>query len=91
MIRRVCVFCASSKKSPKAYLEDAADLGRILAKNNITLVYGGGSVGLMGSMADAALENNGEGIGIIPDFMVEMEWAHPGVNKALYNRDRAHT
>ncbi len=81
MINRVCVFCASSKKSPQAYLQDAAELGKILAENKIELVYGGGSVGLMGYMADAALEHNGEVIGIIPDFMVEMEWAHPGVQK----------
>ena len=81
MINRVCVFCASSSKSPESYLQDAADLGRILAQNNIEIVYGGGSVGLMGSLADAALTHKGTVIGIIPEFMVQMEWAHSGVER----------
>ena len=77
MINRVCVFCASSSKSPKSYLQDAADLGRILAQDNIEIVYGGGRVGLIGSLADAALTHKGTVIGIIPEFMVQMECAHP--------------
>ncbi len=81
MIKRVCVFCASSKKSPAPYLEDASRLGKILAENKTEIVYGGGSVGLMGALADSVLRNNGEITGIIPDFMVEMEWAHPGVKR----------
>jgi uncharacterized protein (TIGR00730 family) len=81
LINKVCVFCASSSKSPESYLQDAADLGRILAQNNIEIVYGGGSVGLMGSLADAALTHKGTVIGIIPEFMVQMEWAHPGVER----------
>lgn len=83
MIKRVCVFCASSRKSPKLYMQDAANLGEILAQNNIEIVYGGGSIGLMGAMADAALKLQGSVTGIIPEFMVEMEWAHPGVKNMV--------
>jgi uncharacterized protein (TIGR00730 family) len=83
VIKRVCVFCASSRKSPKSYMQDAANLGKILAQNNIEIVYGGGSIGLMGAMADAALKLDGSVVGIIPEFMVEMEWAHPGVRNMI--------
>ena len=83
LIKRVCVFCASSRKSPKLYMQDAANLGEILAQNNIEIVYGGGSIGLMGAIADAALKLKGSVTGIIPEFMVEMEWAHPGVKNMV--------
>lgn len=81
MIKKVCVFCASSRKSPQLFLQDAAALGKILAQNKIEIVYGGGSIGLMGALADAALASQGEVIGIIPEFMVDMEWAHPAVKR----------
>jgi uncharacterized protein (TIGR00730 family) len=64
-------------------MQDAANLGEILAQNNIEIIYGGGSIGLMGAMADAALKANGSVVGIIPEFMVEMEWAHPGVENMV--------
>jgi len=64
-------------------MQDAANLGEILAQNNIEIVYGGGSIGLMGAMADAAVKLKGSVIGIIPEFMVEMEWAHPGVKNMV--------
>jgi uncharacterized protein (TIGR00730 family) len=78
-IKKVCVFCASSSKTPQKYLDDAAALGRILAENEISVVYGGGAVGLMGALADAVLLQQGQITGVIPKFMVNLEWAHPGV------------
>jgi uncharacterized protein (TIGR00730 family) len=69
----VCVFCASSDGADPAYLEDAARLGKALAKAGVRLVYGGGDVGLMGACARAAHEAGGDVLGIIPDFLIGRE------------------
>jgi uncharacterized protein (TIGR00730 family) len=76
---RVCVYCASSEKVDHTYHDAARRLGMLLARDNCTVVYGGGAVGLMGSLANGALEANGTVIGIIPRFMTEVEWQHPGL------------
>ena len=76
---RVCVYCASSEHVDRVYHEAAAQLGRTLAQNGCTLVYGGGGAGLMGTLASAALDAGGEVVGVIPRFMIEVEWQHPGV------------
>lgn len=76
---RVCVYCASSEHCDPVYHEAAHALGRSLAAAGCTVVYGGGAVGLMGSLANGALEAGGQVIGIIPRFMTEVEWQHPGV------------
>jgi uncharacterized protein (TIGR00730 family) len=76
---KLCVYCASSALAPPHFGDAAYELGRILAKKGITIVYGGGGKGSMGSLADGALSENGEIIGVIPRFMMEREWAHPAV------------
>ncbi len=76
---RVCVYCASSARVDPVYLDAARQLGRQLALSGCTVVYGGGGSGLMGALADGALEADGEVVGIIPRFMIEVEWQHPGV------------
>ena len=76
---RICVYCASSEHVDRAYHDAAATLGRTLAEAGCTTVYGGGAVGLMGSLANGALAAGGDVIGIIPRFMTEVEWQHPGV------------
>lgn len=76
---RVCVYCASSEKVDRSYHDAARRLGLLLARDNCTVVYGGGAVGLMGSLANGALEANGNVIGIIPRFMTDVEWQHPGL------------
>lgn len=76
---RVCVYCASSERVDRSYLDAATQLGRTLAEAGCTVVYGGGGRGLMGALASGALEAGGEVIGIIPRFMIEVEWQHPGV------------
>ncbi len=81
--KRVCVYCSSSSKIAPAFVDAARELGKIFAKNNIELVYGGGSVGLMGVLADSVLENGGTVIGVIPQFMVEVEWQHNGVTELI--------
>lgn len=83
MIKRVCVFCASSSRLDERYLGPAYELGQLLADQGITLVYGGGAVGLMGAVADGALSRGGHVVGVIPTFMVEREWAHKGVSQLV--------
>jgi len=77
MMRRICVFCGSSSGSRPAYAEAARSLARHLVANQIPIVYGGGNAGLMGTLADAALEAGGQVIGVIPRALVEKERSHP--------------
>jgi uncharacterized protein (TIGR00730 family) len=78
-LRSLCVFCGSSAGHEPAYTEAARTLGRTLAGAKIRLVFGGGRVGLMGEVANAALAAGGEAIGVIPNFLVEREIAHTGL------------
>jgi uncharacterized protein (TIGR00730 family) len=73
---RLCVFCGSSSGNGNAYVDAARRFGRQLADSGVGLVYGGASVGLMGALADAALERGGEVTGVIPRALVEREIAH---------------
>jgi uncharacterized protein (TIGR00730 family) len=75
-IRRVCVYCGSGPGSDPAFVQAARDLGAALAKNRIGLVYGGGSVGLMGEIAAAVFKHGGEVVGIIPAFLENREHAN---------------
>jgi uncharacterized protein (TIGR00730 family) len=72
-IKSVCVYCASGPGKNPAFVQAARSFGRILAENAIRLVYGGGSVGLMGALADAVLDHGGAVTGVIPDFLVNRE------------------
>ena len=85
--KRVCVYCASSAKVAENYYSEAELLGRELAVNDIETVYGGGSVGLMGRMADSVLDNHGKITGIIPHFMQELEWGHKGLTDLILVSD----
>ncbi len=76
---KVSVFCASSSRVDPKYLDAATELGLIFCDQDITLVYGGGSAGLMGAIADAMLDKGGEVIGVIPEFMKAVEWDHKRV------------
>ena len=78
-MRRVCVFCGSSNGANPVYQEAARAMGRALAGRGIGLVYGGGSTGLMGVVADAALEAGGEVVGVIPRALQLRELAHGGL------------
>jgi uncharacterized protein (TIGR00730 family) len=76
---RVCVYCGSSAGNEPRFAQAARGFGEALARRGIGVVYGGGRVGLMGAVADAALAAGGEVIGIIPRFLEEREVAHVGV------------
>jgi uncharacterized protein (TIGR00730 family) len=80
-MKRVCVFCGSSSGLRPEYAEAARGVGAALARRGLTLVYGGGNVGLMGEVADAALAAGGEVIGIIPEALVRWEVAHQGLTE----------
>lgn len=80
-MRRICVFCGASPGRRPAYLELATSVGSGLAARGIGLVYGGGRVGMMGAVADAALASGGDVIGVIPRGLVDRELAHPGVTE----------
>ena len=77
----VCVFCGASSGNNPVYREAAITLGRALAARKLTLVYGGGAVGLMGIIADAVLEAGGEVIGIIPHSLNDLEIGHKGLTR----------
>lgn len=79
--RTVCVYCASSRSSHPDYRDAAERLGKVLADAGITVVYGGGAVGSMGALADGALAAGGRVIGVLPQFMADLEWGHPGLSE----------
>ncbi len=76
---KICVFCAASERCDKIYLEEAAKLGKALARGDRTIIYGGGSVGLMGALANAALDEGGKVIGVITEFLRHLELAHKDI------------
>ena len=80
-MKSICVYCGSNAGSKPAYSERAIALGTRLAQEHLALVYGGGNVGLMGIVADAALAAGGEVIGVIPQQLVDWEVAHRGVTR----------
>lgn len=80
---RICVFCGSNAGSRPVYARAARELGLVLARERIGLVYGGGRVGLMGTIADAVLEAGGTAIGVIPEHLVARELAHPSLTELL--------
>ena len=78
-IKRICIFCGSSYGRGEKYKEIAVQLGQILVSRNIGLVYGGGDVGLMGTIANTVHRNGGEVIGVIPRHLADKEVAHKGI------------
>ena len=81
MIQAICVFCGANYGKRPSYRESARRVGEILAERGITLVYGGGNVGLMGALADACLEKGGRVVGVIPRALKEKEIAHQGLTQ----------
>jgi uncharacterized protein (TIGR00730 family) len=80
-MQRVCVFCGSSPGARPAYAEATAEVARLLVGEGIGVVYGGGHVGLMGVLADTAMAEGGEVIGVMPQALVDREIAHGGISE----------
>jgi uncharacterized protein (TIGR00730 family) len=80
-VRSLCVFCGSSPGANPTYRAAAEQLGTVLAETGVRVVYGGGHVGLMGTVADAALAAGGSVVGVIPQHMVDREVAHRGLTE----------
>jgi uncharacterized protein (TIGR00730 family) len=86
-MRRICVFCGSNSGRDERHAAKARELGKLLAERELGLVYGGGSVGLMGVVADAALTSGGDVIGVIPQKLATKELLHTGVRDMRLVRD----
>jgi len=82
-MQTICVYCASSTQVKPSYFEATARLAEILADANLSIVYGGGSNGLMGQLADSTLLAGGKITGIIPRFMCEVEWNHTNLTELI--------
>ena len=80
---KITVFCGANNGKSELYIKNATELGEWIADNNHTLVYGGGKIGLMGVIADTVLENRGEVIGIMPQFLVDREISHTGITEFI--------
>ena len=79
----LCVFCGANAGTRAVYRDSADALGRAMAAGGVELVYGGGHVGMMGAIADAVLKDGGKVTGVIPEFLVEKELAHPGAAEMI--------
>ncbi|MFZ0606361.1 MAG: TIGR00730 family Rossman fold protein [Xanthobacteraceae bacterium] len=86
-INAICVYCGSSAGTQPAFVEAAQKLGQVLAENRIRLIYGGGSVGLMGALAESVLEHGGEVTGIIPEFLTRRERPRHMAQELIVTRD----
>lgn len=80
-MKNIVVYCGSNLGQNKAYFDAAQQLGQEMAQQGYRLVYGGGNIGLMGTIATAVLEHGGEVIGVIPSFLKNLEGAHPGLTE----------
>lgn len=83
MIDRVCVFCGSAPGRDPRFLEAARATGALLARRGLALVYGGGHIGMMGALADAALEAGGRVTGVIPQHLMRPEVVHAGLSELV--------
>ncbi|HRI29676.1 MAG TPA: TIGR00730 family Rossman fold protein [Chitinophagales bacterium] len=83
MVKSICVFCGSNAGVLPAYKEQALEVATQLVQHNITLVYGGGNVGIMGLIADAVLEQKGKVVGVIPQFLMQKEVGHKELTELI--------
>lgn len=86
-IKKVTVYCASSAKLEAKYFEVARQVAEIFVQHDITVIYGGGAVGLMGKLADTVIENKGTIVGVMPKFMQQVEWQHTGISELILTED----
>ncbi len=84
---KISVFAASSSKIPPEFFSVATELGKLIAVKGHEVVFGGGGIGLMGALADSAMEHGGKVIGVIPEFMVKNGWGHNSIDKTFVTAD----
>jgi uncharacterized protein (TIGR00730 family) len=89
-IQSLAVFCGSKNGNTPLYLEHAIQLGKILSEHHVTLIYGGGSIGIMGAIADTVINHGGKAIGVIPQVLVDWERQHNSLSELLVV-DNMHT
>lgn len=82
-MQTVCVYCGSSSQVSLSFFNAASELGRILAENQVSLIYGGGSMGLMGEVAQSALSFGGNVVGVIPQFMYNENWFKSNLSQLI--------
>ena len=85
-LKSICVYCGSSNRGPRRHQEAAIELGRRLAEAGIELIFGGGRVGLMGRLADSALDAGGRVTGVIPNHLIEAEVGHARVTRLVVTK-----
>lgn len=86
-VKRVAVFCGSKNGNNPVFTADAFQLGKFMAENDITLIYGGGNKGLMGAIANAVMDHGGKAIGVIPEVLLEWEHQHEGITELHVVKD----
>tara|TARA_B100001750_G_C15441353_1_gene563768 strand:- start:805 stop:1344 length:540 start_codon:yes stop_codon:yes gene_type:complete len=89
MSKKICVFCGSSNSQDNIIIEETKNIGKIIASNNMSLVYGGAKIGLMGLIANEVLKNNGKVIGVIPKILYKKEIINTKITK-LYTVKNMH-
>lgn len=85
--KSVCVYCGSSSQVNRHFFDEAEKLGKLLAQNDIELIYGAGGIGIMNAIADAVQQNGGRVTGVIPRFMVEAGWHNEHLDKTIVTAD----
>ncbi len=85
-MKTICVYCGSSMGFDPEHEKTANAFGNYLAKQNLTLIYGAGNVGLMGTLANAVLDNGGQVVGVIPQFLKDWEVAHTGISELIVTK-----
>ncbi|MGM0464780.1 MAG: TIGR00730 family Rossman fold protein [Bacteroidota bacterium] len=83
----ICIFAASSSKIDRIYMDAASRLGELMAEGGHNIVYGGGGIGLMGAMADAAMAKGAKITGVLPAFMYDNGWGHKGIDELVITED----
>ncbi len=87
MKKTICVYCASSTKINQRYYDAAAEVGELIARHGCRLVNGAGNMGLMRACADAVLNNGGEAVGVIPQFMIDLDWHYHDMTDLIVTHD----
>lgn len=90
LIKSISIFCGSKAGNNQLFREDAIMFGKILAENNIVMVYGGGKNGLMGAVADSVMQNGGTVKGVIPQVLISWEHQHKNISELVVVEDMHH-